>query len=152
MIRKIIKSIRRVKQAAYLATLRKQLDRLDRDYSRAEGPDRRDLATRIGAKQAAIGRAQQALAALAVALCIIPAGCAHAPTPTGAIETAVVISEAALEVCRAKHRSDAWDGSQGARDARERCLQVQDIERTRDATTALDDAVEAMAAWVRTGA
>jgi hypothetical protein len=28
---------------------------------------------------------------------------------------------------------------------------VQDIERTRDATTALDDAVEAMAAWIRTG-
>ena len=43
-------------------------------------------------------------------------------------------------------------GSGGGVLITERCLQVQDIERTRDATTALDDAVEAMAAWVRTGA
>ena len=50
MIRRIIKSIRRAKQAAYLATLRKQLDRLDRDYAQAEGPNRRDLATTDSAR------------------------------------------------------------------------------------------------------
>ena len=101
MIRKIFKSIRRVKQAAYLATLRKQLDRLDRDYAQAEGPDRRDLATRIRAKQAAIGRAQQALAALAVALRLLPAGCAPAPPPTGALPPAGGAPHAALEAPRA---------------------------------------------------
>ena len=93
------------------------------------------------------------MAALGIALMLATSsGCAHGPKPTDAIETAVVISESALEVCQRKHRSDKWDGSQPARDARERYLQVQDIERTRDATTALDDAVEAMEIWIKTGA
>jgi hypothetical protein len=152
MFRKIIKAIKRAKAAAYMRTLQKQLRRLEAKREDATGEDKFGLTSRIDRKHDAIKRARAALAAVAVALCIVPSGCAHVPTPTSAIETAVIVSEAALEACKGKHSADKWDGSQGARDARESCLQVQDIDRTRDATEALDDAVEAMAAWIKTGA
>lgn len=152
MIRKIIKAIRRAKQAGYVRSLQKQLGRLEAKLKTAEGEEKFGLTSRIDRKQAAIRRAKEALAALSLVLFVAPMGCAHKQAPTEAIETAVVITEAALQVCQAKHSSGAWDGSQGARDARQACLQIDDIDRTRDATTALDDAVEAADEWIKTGA
>ena len=144
MLKKIVRAIRRAKAAAYVAVLKKQLKRLEARDQNSE------MRTRVARKNIAIERARAALAALSLAFLVVPTGCAHV-SPTGAIETAVIVSEAALEVCTAKHKADEWDGSQEARDRRESCLQVQDIDRTRDATTALDDAVEAMEHWIKTG-
>ena len=104
MIRKIIRAIRRAKQAAYVNTLQKQLDRFEAELVQADGAERLQLVERISRKRDAVARARVQLAALALALGLIPAGgCAHAKqAPTEAIETAVVVVEAVLEVCKSK--------------------------------------------------
>jgi len=148
MFKRIWRAIRRAKAASYVSTLKKQLKRLEGQADVTRGQEQVDLLSRVRRKTVAIERAVTHLGTLCFLLLV---GCAHGPRPVDAIETAVVISEAVLEVCKVKHRSDAWDGSQPARDARERCLQVEDIDRARDATTALDDAIEAMEHWIKTG-
>lgn len=149
MLKKIFKALKRGKAVAYVATLKKQLKRLESRHEKAKGADRGELQRRVNRKRIAVERAVAHLGTLCF---LVLLGCAHGPRPVDAIETAVIVSEAALEVCERRHKSDAWDGSQRARDARAACLQVEDIDRARDATTALDDAVEAMAEWIKTGA
>ena len=152
MIRKIIKAIRRAKATAYARSLHKQLARLEDRLEDADGPERFELQRRVNRKRLAIDRAASTLAALGLALMLAASGgCAHGFATADAIEAAVIASETALEVCRRKHTGDEWNSSQSAQDARARCLRVHSIERTRDATTALDDAVEAMAIWISTG-
>jgi len=142
MIRRIIKAIRRARAVAYVKTLQKQLGRLELELHDATEAERPELARRVRAKQNAIGAARQRLASLVLLLAVLP-GCAHAPKPTDAIETAVVVTEAALEVCKAKGGDTPSE--------RASCLQVDDIERTRHATTALDDAVDALERWIADG-
>lgn len=145
MLKKILKALRKAKAAAYVSTLKKQLKRLEARHEKAKGTERLELQRRVNRKRIAIERL------LALLLFVVPNGCAHIPL-TDTVETAVIAAEGALELCKGKHKSDEWDGSQPARDAREACLKLEDVDRTRDATTALDDAVEAMAEWIRTGA
>ena len=144
MIRKIITAIRRAKGAAYVRTLQKQLARLEAKLDRTKGPERFELLARVDAKHGAIRRARAALRALCVALLASSSSaCAHAPRPVEAIEAAVIVVEGAIEVCKAKGGDTP--------EARASCAQVEDIARTRDATTALDDAVEALAEWIADG-
>ena len=153
MLKKIITAVRRAKAAGYVASLQRQLKRLEAKLKAAKADEERTLMTsRIDRKQAAIRRAKERLAALcALLMAAGSTGCAHGPKPVDAIETAVVVAEGALAACKAKHKSDEWDGSQRARDARAACLQVDDIDRARDASTALDDAVEGMEDFIKTG-